>query len=265
MKKVRSIEIREKLDGRAELLAEVNGVKGPGRWLVFSYQPTGLFALKSSTATSSVGKSLLVPTPYSIKMAFIDAAFRIGWSGDLETLVQDFVFVSVRIGVPEYACVTHSISKIRQEPKENGEKASSEKYISAMAYREMVQFSGPIRIAFDLTKMSEKGAGGLVTLAPYIGYMGKRGSFFQYLSVCRISALSSIYTQSLLKPDLKLPNRSHVATLDDFGPEANLNVLNSYIKGKVERNKHRVFEKTIIPLGVRSLGSGFSEYIRSDE
>src|SRR6185312_3026242 len=54
----------------------VAGVSGPGRWLVVEYQPTAMFSLKTSLATSSVGRTLVVPTPYSIKMGFVDAAFR---------------------------------------------------------------------------------------------------------------------------------------------------------------------------------------------
>jgi len=63
-----------------EEAASVAGIPGPGRWLLAEYQPTALFSLKISSATSSVGKTLIVPTPYSIKMALVDAAFRVGLS-----------------------------------------------------------------------------------------------------------------------------------------------------------------------------------------
>lgn len=49
---------------RLAVLAEatlVANVPGPGHWLVIAYQPTSLFSLKTSLATSSVGKTLLVP------------------------------------------------------------------------------------------------------------------------------------------------------------------------------------------------------------
>ena len=45
-------------------------------WLIAEYQPVSLFSLKNSLATSSGGKSLLVPTPYAFKMALLDAACR---------------------------------------------------------------------------------------------------------------------------------------------------------------------------------------------
>ena len=34
-------------------------------WLLFEYEPTTLFSLKTSRATSTVGKTLLTPTPYA--------------------------------------------------------------------------------------------------------------------------------------------------------------------------------------------------------
>jgi hypothetical protein len=46
-------------------------------WLIADYQPVTLFSLKNSLATSSGGKSLLVPTPCAFKMALLDAACRV--------------------------------------------------------------------------------------------------------------------------------------------------------------------------------------------
>jgi hypothetical protein len=45
-------------------------------WLIARYQPTSLFSLKHGDATSTGGKSLLVPTPFAIRMALLDAAIR---------------------------------------------------------------------------------------------------------------------------------------------------------------------------------------------
>ena len=44
--------------------------------MVAKYLPTALFSLKTSQATSSVGRTLVVPTMYAIKMALVDAGFR---------------------------------------------------------------------------------------------------------------------------------------------------------------------------------------------
>ena len=46
------------------------------QWLIARYQPTSLFSLKHGDATSTGAKSLLVPTPFAIRMALLDAAIR---------------------------------------------------------------------------------------------------------------------------------------------------------------------------------------------
>lgn len=46
-------------------------------WVSAEYEATALFTLKPALATSSGGKTLLVPTPYSIKMALLDVACRL--------------------------------------------------------------------------------------------------------------------------------------------------------------------------------------------
>ena|ERR1035441_6940259 len=133
--------------GSVESADSVSGVPGTERWLVFGYEPTALFSLKMSRATSSVGRTLLIPTPYAVKMAFVDAAFKVGWQGDLAALVAALASVDLRIGVPEKAVVTHTIVKIRQEPKD---RKSGPAYIPAVAYREFVHLRGPLGWAFDL-------------------------------------------------------------------------------------------------------------------
>src|ERR1700731_2134678 len=66
-------------------------------WLLFEYEPTALFSLKTSRATSTVGKTLLTPTPYAAKMAFIDVALRHGLAGDPESLVRWLAAARLRI------------------------------------------------------------------------------------------------------------------------------------------------------------------------
>ena len=89
-------------------------------WLILHYQPT-VFSLKPARATSTVGKTLLVPTPYAVKMALLDARPEMR-----PTLQTPDAFVkalssktAVHIGVPDEACVTGTIQKIRQEPKKS--------------------------------------------------------------------------------------------------------------------------------------------------
>lgn len=250
---------RERLFDGAFLATEapVGGVSGPGRWLVARFLPTSLFSLKASIATSSVGKSLLVPTPYSMKMALVDAAFRSGWDGDVSALVEDLALAEVSVGVPAHAAVTHTIVKIRQEPKK---REPLKPYIPAVAYREFVFHHGELRWAFDLATVRERAAGALTLLLPVVNYIGKRGSFIQFVGLARTGKLDATFTQSMEQPMFRMPGRAHVAMLDDFGPEANLEALNSYTSSPIRRDKHRKFVRTIVPMGTVNVGPGFTQY-----
>jgi hypothetical protein len=250
-------------DTRVERLAvlaqaiPVAGVLGPGHWLIVEYQPTALFSLKTSLATSSVGKTLLVPTPYSIKMAFVDSAFRAGLSDDeCANFLRSLVSVEVRIALPESACVTHTFVKIRQEPKNVD---PGHPYINSIAYREVAHYQGAWHWAFDLAAGDDTLAERLGLVAPHVNYIGKRGSFIQFVRFFRRSDLGSEFTQST-QTQWVLPPRAHIAPLDDFGPDADLETLSSFTSKKPSRGKHRRFVDTVIPLGLVNTGPGFSEY-----
>ena len=235
----------------------IAGTKGFGRWLIFSYEPTTLFSLKMSRATSSVARTLLIPTPYAVKMAFIDAAFKVDWQGDIAALIAAFAIVDLRIGVPEKAVVTHTIIKIRQEPKD---RKSGPAYIPAVAYREFVHWRGSLRWAFDLGTAPEWLPDALVEIAPAINYIGKRGSFIQFVGYSREIELGPAFTQTLAGGEIKPTSGMQIAVLDDFGPEANFDALNSFSSVPIRRDKHRVLRETLVPLGLVNVGPGFSEY-----
>ena len=240
--------------------APVAGVAGPGRWLVVEYAPTSLFSLKTSQATSSVGVSLVIPTPYAIKMAFVDVAFRAGFplEEDYDVFLRSLAPVDVRIGPARAAVVTNTFLKIRQESRDGD---PLRPYGPAIAYREMVSLRGSWLWAFDLARGDDLLAERLVRLAPYVSYVGKRGSFIQFQGFYRCADLSAGFTQPVQGGGLRLGlNRVHIRMLDDFGPEASLEVLSSYTSQKPKRGKHRRFVETIIPTGIVNTGPGFAEY-----
>ena len=239
--------------------APVAGVPGPGRWLVFNYEPTSLFSLKMAAATSSVGRSLLTPTPYAVKMAFVDAAFCTGRGETAVELVRTLAVCEVRVGVPKRAALTHTIIKVRQEKRPP---TPGQPYISAVAYREFVHFRGRLRWAFDLVRMSDTIAELLVALAPSIHYIGKRGSFIQFQDTSRVTKLGPEFTEPLVpgKP-YEIGGPVHVAILDDFGPDLSFDALNSYSDTPIKRDKHRRFVHTLVPLAVVNEGPGFTEYL----
>jgi hypothetical protein len=232
----------------------------PRRWLVFEYAPAALFSLKSSRATSTAGKTLLTPTPYSVKMAFLDAALRNGLADDPEALVRYLAGAILRIGVPAHACVTGTIQSIRQEVRDEERKRHPElsPYRPSIALREFVHYQGTLRVAFDLKTCPPDFAALLISVAPAINYFGKRGSFVQYLDGVRESALDGTFTEPV-RGDGPQGRRQRFA-LDDFGPGATFAALNSFSSDKVRRDVDRRFVETTVPLSVYNSGPGFVHY-----
>jgi hypothetical protein len=155
--------------------------------------------------------------------------------------------------------VTHTFVKVRQEPKQSD---PSNPYVSSIAYREMAHCQGEWRWAFDLAAMTTQGVEWVVRCLAHVNYVGKRGSFIQFRSVTRTAEMSEEFTQAANAPSLLLPGRSHIAPLDDFGPEASMEILNSFAKTSPKLERHRKFVPTIVPLGLVNTGPGFSEYHR---
>ncbi len=241
--------------------ALVAGIAGPGRWLVAEYEPTALFSLKISSATSSVGKTLIVPTPYSIKMALVDAAFRAGLSDtECAHLLQSLVEIDIRVTASDAAVVTHTFVKVRQESREGDPLAP---YIASIAYREVVHHHGRWLWAFDLVRADDTLAGRLVRLTPHVSYIGKRGSFIQFRGLSRVTELTGRFTQPVQNDrPWSPPPRTHIVSLDDFGPEADFATLSSFTDRSPKRDRHRKFVETIVPMGLVNTGPGFSEYRR---
>lgn len=240
-------------------LRKQRGTPASVGWLIGVYEPVSLFALKPSYATSAAGITLVAPTPYAVKMALVDSAFRAGWpDADCGDLLKDLAPVAVRLAPPE-AVVTHTQCKIRQEPKTpTGELP----YISSVAYREYAHQRSPLRIAFELAPGSDLRR--LVELLlPYVRYLGKRGSFIQYVAREEADCLTDEYTVEIQRGvDMVVPLRCHTAPLDDFGPDADLETLSTFSEIPAKAGRHRIWRETIIPLGRVRSGHGFTEYRR---
>jgi hypothetical protein len=241
-------------------VARVEETGPEGRWSVFHYLPVGLFSLKMSRATSTAGKTLLVPTPYAIKMACVDVALRHALTDHADWLIRDLAKATIRIGVPQHACVTGTIQSVRQETRDSERKQNRDLpfYKSSIAMREVVHYRGVLNVAFDRTTCSERLTDLLTRAAPAINYFGKRGSFFQYRGSTFFDELDSTFTEP--SEDAAPPVWGHQAALDDFGPKATFAALNSFSPAAIERGVHRTFVDTMIPLGPYNAGPGFVHY-----
>jgi hypothetical protein len=175
-------------------------------WVTAVYHQVSLFSLKPSDATSTGGKSLLVPTPYSIKMALLDAAIRTAGVQEGSRVFPLLRDMAIAISPPPYIIVNNCFVRVQKPRRSDGgqkqrrgkearagelEQAGDEPlepdderaspglgtYIRSVAFREYVQYSGPLGLAVEA--QTQEDAARLHALLPLVNYLGKRGGFFQ--------------------------------------------------------------------------------------
>ena len=200
------------------------------RYLIAHYTPTAMFSLKDSQATNAAGKTLLVPSPYAVKMALLDVAAR--WQG-LEFAKSVFVWLKaldLRPSPPEYACVTNAFIKIQRPPK-NPE--PNEPFKPTIAFREYAQFQGELRLAFEISNLTPDTLDTLKALLLRINYFGKRGSFMQPTKLSELEQLDASFVT--FPGDQKTSSGSVLNYLDDFGAKMTWDKLDVFHKDKPDR------------------------------
>lgn len=172
-------------------------------WLVVRYQPTTLFSLRYSMATTTGAKSLLVPSPYTVKMAMLAAAIRwqgVGFASEKFPILRDLS--PVRICPSEHAVVNRCFlkyQKLREDKTAKSKRSDDYQtpigFQSTVGFREYVHLEGDLQIAIPV--QDEEQSRELLQLCVRINYFGKRGSFMQYAGFEYNSALSSLFTANI--------------------------------------------------------------------
>jgi hypothetical protein len=233
-------------------------------WLIIEYQPTALFSLKPAWATSSGGKSLLVPTPYAIKMALLDAACRTSGVKAAEKAWVWLRDLAVALRPPRRVVVTNTFVKIlkpRRNPAAPGEPDAGP-LGKTIAFREYVYCADPIGIALG------RGSAEWASLESWllqINYLGKRGGFVQVVGLpLQAEALPPEYT-----PVDGDPNRGFLAAgiiqqLDDCAPDMTFEEANIYSGKRVQMGKDRLLRHVVLPYRLVRSSRSFSYYERID-
>lgn len=225
-------------------------------WLLTTYRHTALFSLRSSLSTSSGGKTNLVPSMYSMKMALLDAAFRMGIDGEeIFPWVRD---LQISFEPPEQAVVNNSFIKILTEPKE---KQNGPAYISSVAYREFVSFAGDLRVAIRVEGLEESQREMLRHLLMHIHYLGKRGSFVQCVAQETVDNLAPSFSYQVGE---QATMSAHVILqyLDDMGPKATFESISTYDTTSARMGRERVMKSVFLPYRLQSSSRGYTWYRR---
>lgn len=223
-------------------------------WIQAIYQPTTLYSLRPSWATSSGGKSLLLPSPYALKMAALDAAIRISGLSVAEKAWPWIRDMDISIQLPRQIVVTNlfaKILKLRRSPATPGS-ADAGPFQKTIAYREYVYHPEPITLAFAVMDAQAALLGNWLT---QINYLGKRGGFMQLLSPPTPLADTANFSALTTTTD-HFPINGLVQQLDDCDPKMKFVEANIYESKKPKRITRHV----VLPYQLKRSSRSYSLY-----
>lgn len=240
-------------------------------WTVARYLPVAPFSLKSASATASGGKTVLVPTPYALKMALLDVAIRTLGIAEGERLFPLLRDLSIAVELPRDLVVMKGFGKIRRllKDKSNEEKAqeAQEKKHWPMqptiAYREYVYYRDPFQLAFQLSQ-AEPLPQMITQLLPVINYVGKRGSFIQMMETpSQVAEIPRDHFTELTQRELQsFPIAGTLQLLDDCGPTLTFQKVNVYSEDRITPGKERLLRHVVLPYQLMRSSRSYSWYQR---
>lgn len=222
-------------------------------WVTLDYEPVTIFGLRPSNTTSSGGKSLLLPTPYAIKMALLDRALRhLGENKgrDLFPLLRD---CTVFIQGPAAIAVTRSFQKILRPG------AKSDVWTPTIAQREYVVHSGEMRLA--LTTDNADFAETLQQIGGMVNYFGRKGSFFQLVRTGIVDHLTKNYINLSAAADMtQLDQIGLLQRMDDMRHDATFDQVSTLNKKVNKDDGGRLSYTVILPYQMAHHGHNYTVY-----
>lgn len=209
------------------------------------YQPTNLFSLKESNSTNSGAKSLLIPSPYSIKMALFSQAITIDGRDIFEKKQsKEFAFIKdakIEFRISGGICVNNCFVTIQS--------LRDGKYRGKPSFREYIYITDNIEIVLDVK--SEEAKQYLKKYLHRINYFGKRGCFFQFVGYRDIPG----------EPNVKEFDASDYSSgilqeFDDISDKAQFKNVNNYDSAGPKRDKKIL----VIPVQNISSSKSYTHY-----
>ena len=228
-------------------------------WLIAEYEAVTLFSLKLSAATSSGGKTLLVPTPYALKMALLDSACRALGVKDAESIWEQIRDLHVAIRPASKVVVTNLFQKILKpykNPPKEGTPDSFGPFQRTIGYREYAQLVGPMAIALELSETQKET---FVNLLLNINYFGKRGGFMQLVKTPQPFEELPLQFVDTTNLQTSFSIFGTLQVLDDCAPSLSFEKANIY-SGVKMKEEDRVRRNVILPYRMISSSKSYSLY-----
>lgn len=231
-------------------------------WCIAEYEAVTLFSLKLSAATASGGKTLLVPTPYALKMALLDAACRTAGVAQAEAWWPVIRDLQVALSPAERAVVTNLFQKVlkpRRTPARSGDPEAGP-FQKTIGYREYVQLVGPWQVALGMEAACA--CSWLEGLLLNLNYLGKRGSLMQLKDAPRWEVALPAEFVELTAAPATFALQGTLQVLDDCAPTLTFAKANIYSGEKVALGKERITRNVVLPYRLVRSSKSFTLYER---
>lgn len=231
-------------------------------WITAEYEATTLFSLKPATATASGGRTLLVPTPFAIKMALLDAVCRGEGVAQAQIAWTWLRGLTVALRPPARVVVNNTFIKIlrpRRNPAEPGSQDAGY-FGKTIAYREYAYLDGLFGIGLEVE--GELQAETLGRWLACINYLGKRGGFIQLQAAPQlVEALPS--EEGYIRIDGSVGAftlDSLLTQLDDTSASMTFEQADIYSGKSIRLGKERLLRHAALPYRLVSSSRGYSHY-----
>ena len=233
-------------------------------WLIAEFEAVTLFSLKMSTATASGGKTLLVPTPYAIKMALLDAACRQLGVAEAKDRWKELRDLAVALSPARWAVVSNLFQKVlrpRRHPIAMSEPDSGF-FQKTIGYREYVHWEGSMRLGLGWA--SDQPKPWLAELLLQVSYLGKRGGFVQLMGLpAHYNSLPDGFV-NLTEPARHFPIGGTLQIMDDCAPDLTFEKANIYSGKGIHLGKDRLLRSIVLPYQIQKASRSFTLYERTD-
>jgi hypothetical protein len=226
-------------------------------WTLAEYEATALFSLKLATATSSGGRTLLLPTPYAIKMALLDVLCRTDGVAAGRQLWSALCTAPIALRPVPRVVISNTFTRILKPP--HAARAGDSPYIRSIGYREYAYWQGALGIAIGSDELPFER---LSLWLLGIQSLGKRGSFVQLQAPPRQAEhLPEGYIPT--KGDLpqSIPLYHLLQRIDDCAPSLTFDKANIYSEEKVQLGKDRLLYNILLPYQRGRATRGYTEYL----
>lgn len=234
-------------------------------WMITTYEPVSLITLKMATATSTGGKSLLLPTPFAFKMALLDVVIRNEGVAAAQRLWPQIRDGGMAIRGPAHIAVTNTFTKILKPNRNAGldpDTGLVSVMIRSIGFREYVQWQGPAQIALHLQQANAHAESWRRWLTQ-INYLGKRGGFVQAVDAPEErESLPDGFTLLTENQTEGFVMDGTLQLLDDCGPKLTFEQVNVYTNKGIKMGKDRILRTIVLPYRLERASRGYTLYTR---